>query len=348
MGSFTADELANVANSLLDFNIKGKAVDQIRQARPMLDRLVKMQKTFPGGKDLITGPVRGTYSTEIQGFSHDDEVEYGNPTTTKRWSANWYEVHAGIKMTMTELKHAGISVVDSNRSEKLSNHSEQDAIQLTNIFQEKIYDMTEGSVVSFAKAMLRDGSQDPNLPPGIPSLLSLTPTTGVREGIDSALNTYWRSRALASLSTTTPSDMAISRAMQKEVRQLKRYKPASKLYGYMGSDFMDAWEQEFRAKGYITQTGWAKQGNIDPSVGDISFKQVDGFCYEPLMDDLSLQDQMFLIDHDAIRLWVMDGEDWKQHTPSRPAEKYVLYRAQTWTGGVVGEQLNSSGRYKLA
>ena len=348
MGSFTADELANVANSLLDFHIKGKAVDQIRQDRPMLDRLVKMQKTFPGGKDLITGPIRGTYSTTIQGFSHDDEVEYGNPTPTKRWSANWYEVHAGIKMTMTELKHAGISVVDSNRSEKTSNHSEQDAIQLTNIFQEKIYDMTEGSVVSFAQTMLRDGSADPSLPPGVPAFLSLTPTTGVVEGIDRSLNPYWRNRANASLSTTTPADMAISRTMQKEVRQLKRYKKNSKLYGYMGSDFLDAWEQEARAKGYITMDGWARKGNIDPSVGDLSFKGVEGFEYEPLMDDLGLSTECWLMDHDAIRLRVMEGEDWKQHTPSRPAEKYVLYRAQTWTGGLTVDQMNSSGRYKLA
>jgi hypothetical protein len=348
MGSFTADELANAANSLIDFHIKGKAVDQIRQARPMLDRLVKMQKTFPGGKDLITGPVRGSYSTEIQGFSHDDEVDYGNPTPVKRWSANWYEVHAGIKVTFTELKHAGISVVDSTSGAKTSNHSEQDAIQLTNILDEKIYDMEEGSVVSFAKTMMRDGSADPLLPPGVPAFLSLTPTTGVVEGIDRGLNSYWRNRADATLSTTTPSDMAISRKIQREVRQLKRYKPNSKLFGYMGEGFLDAWEQEARAKGYLTQDGWARKGNIDMSLGDISFKGIQGFEYEPLMDDLGYNNELWIIDHDACRLYVMDGEDWKQHTPARNANQYVLHKAQTWTGGMAWNQLNSSGRYKLA
>ena len=347
MGSFTVDELANAANSLIDFNIKGKAIDQIRQSRPMYDRLVKGQKTFPGGKDLITGPVRGSYSTKIQGFSHDDEVAYGNPTTTKRWSTNWYEVHAGIKVTLTELKHAGISVVDSLNSKATSNHSDQDTVQLTNLLEEKIYDMDEGTCVDFSLSMWKDGSQDPMVPPGLPAFLSLAPTTGVTEGLDRALNPFWRNRAIAAMSTVTPSDMAISRGLQQEVRQLKRYKKNSKLYGYMGSSFMDAWEQEFRAKGLITQTGWAKQGNIDPSVGDISFKNVEGFEYEPQLDDLGMADQMFLVDHDAARLYVMDGEDWKQHAPARPAEKYVLYRAQTWTGGLTFNQLNSSGRYKL-
>lgn len=348
MGTFTADELANIANSLLDFNIKGKAVDQIRQARPMLDRLVKNQKMFPGGKDLITGAVRGTYTTGIMGFSGDDEVDYGNPTPTKRWAANWYEVHAGIKVTLTELKHAGISVVDSMRSEKLSNHSEQDLIQLTNLMDEKIYDMMEGSVVSFSQTMWRDGTQDPALPPGIPAFLSLSPATGVTEGIDRSLNTYWQNRANSAVLHTTPSDMAISRLMQQEVRQLKRYKPAAKLYGYMGSGWLDAWEQEARSKGLLTQNGWSKTGNIDPSIGDFAYKGVEGFVYEPQMDDLGMSNQCYLIDHDALRLRVMEGEDWKQHTPARPAEKYVLYRAQTWTGGLTIDQMNSSGRYQLA
>lgn len=343
---FTANELANIANSVLDFHIKGPAIDQIRQARPMLDRLVKTQKTFPGGKELITGPVRGEYQTGIQGFSGDDELEYGNPTTTKRWSANWYEIHTGIKLTMTELKHAGISVTDSNRSEATKNHSEQEMIQLTNILDEKFYDMDEGSMVEFAKTMIRDGSLDPALPPGVQSFLSFTPTTGVRFGLDSALNSYWRTRSISNLSTTTPANMAISEAMQTEVRQIKRYAPSAKLYGYMGSDFLEAWEAEFRAKGYMTMTGW--NNKMDPSVGDVSFKGVQGFVYEPLMDDLGYSDEMMLVDHDAVRLYVMDGEDWKVHTPSRPAEKYVMYRAKTWTGGLTANRLNSSGRYKLA
>jgi hypothetical protein len=346
MFEFTADELANIANSVLDFHIKGKAVDQIRQARPLLDRMVKGQKTFPGGKELITGPVRFEYDVTLQGFSGDDEVDYGNPTPVKRWSANWYELHTGIKITLSELKRAGISVGDSMRSESTKNHSEQGLIQLTNILDEKFYSMEEGSQVEFAKLILRDGSLDPSKPPGVTSLLSLSPSTGVTLGIDRALNPLWRNRAISNLSTATPADMAISRAMQKEVRQLKRYNSAAKLYGYMGSDFLEAWENEFRAKGYITMTGWSNQQ--DPSVGDVSFKGVQGFIYDPLMDDEGMAGEMLLIDHGAIKLWVMEGEDWKMHTPARPAEKYVMYRAKTWTGGIATDRLNSSGRYKLA
>ena len=186
------------------------------------------------------------------------------------------------------------------------------------VFQEKTYDMMEGSMVDFAKILLRDGSADPTVFPGITSLL-----------------------------TTTPSDMAISRKLQQEMRQLRRYKPDAKHRMYAGSDFIDAWEQEFRAKGLITQAGWNRSGKIDPSVADVAFKGVE-LVYEPFMDDESMADQMLMIDHDSICLYVMSGEDWKEHNPARPHNKYTMYRALTWTGGLVAKQLNSSGRYGLA
>jgi hypothetical protein len=44
---------------------------------------------------------------------------------------------------------------------------------------------------------------------------------------------------------------------------------------------------------------------------------------------------------------VMEGEDMKKHNPARPADKYVLYRAQTWTGGLVCRQRNTSGVYSI-
>ena len=44
----------------------------------------------------------------------------------------------------------------------------------------------------------------------------------------------------------------------------------------------------------------------------------------------------------------MDGEDMKTHSPRRPADKYVMYRGLTWTGGMVADQLNCHGVYEVA
>lgn len=43
---------------------------------------------------------------------------------------------------------------------------------------------------------------------------------------------------------------------------------------------------------------------------------------------------------------VMQGEDRRIHTPARPHDQYVLYRAMTWTGALCAKQLNGCGVYQ--
>lgn len=38
----------------------------------------------------------------------------------------------------------------------------------------------------------------------------------------------------------------------------------------------------------------------------------------------------------------------KRHNPARPADKYVMYRALTWVGGLVCRQRNANGVYSIA
>ena len=106
---------------------------------------------------------------------------------------------------------------------------------------------------------------------------------------------------------------------------------------------MDGFEQELRSKGNFTLDGWAKSGRIDASVADLSFKGIE-VVYEPLLDDLSLAKYGYVLDirPKAICLMMMDGESEKMHTPERPPEKYVLYRAITDTGALCAWRLNSS------
>src|SRR3990167_1082051 len=141
---FTAQELENAANALLDYHIRGPAYSQVIQDRPLFDWLMGAQKTFPGGKEYITEPVKGEYTTAVQGYTHDDEVSYANPANIKRTQASWYELHAGISLTLTELKKAGISIADSMKFGGTSQHSEAEKVQLTNLLDDKIEDMMEG------------------------------------------------------------------------------------------------------------------------------------------------------------------------------------------------------------
>ena len=69
---FSASELANIANAVLDFHIRGKVESQIIQDRPLYNDLMANTQTFPGGKEFITGRVKGVYSSAMAGYSHDD------------------------------------------------------------------------------------------------------------------------------------------------------------------------------------------------------------------------------------------------------------------------------------
>ncbi len=344
--AFTAQELQNITNAVLDFHIRGKVESQVIQDRPLYNDLNKGKKTFPGGKEFITGRVKGVYTSSMQGYSHDDEQAYSNPANIKQFQAKWYEVGAGISVTHTELKIAGISVVDTLDSSKTSQHSDSELIALTNLLEDKFEDLDEGSKRSMAEMMWRDGSQDAKAIPGIQSIILTAPTTGQTLGIDRAANSWWRNRASLAIDSGTASNQNLVNKLQQEFRQLRRYaSPKHKFYA--GSDFMDAFEKELRSKGNYTLEGWAQQKQIDASVADIAFKGVM-IQYEPLLDDLGYAKYGYVLDMNAIRLMVMEGEDMKQHTPARPPEKYVLYRAVTFTGALCANRLNTSGVYSIA
>jgi hypothetical protein len=342
---FTANELANVSNALLDFHVRGDAMSQVLQDRPLFKKLMAAQKPFPGGKELITYPVKGQYTTQLQGYTHDDTVGYANPANIRRASAKWYEVHAGISLTLTELKMAGISMSDSSQWSSESNHSQQELIELTNLLTDKIDDMMEGFARSFNSMLWQDGTQDPKAVPGLLSFLLDAPTTGTSFGLDRAQNSWWRNRASLLIDSSTASNQNLVNTLQKEFRQLRRY--GGRIDTILaGSDFMDAFEKELRSKGNYTMEGWANTKKIDASMADLAFKGVD-VTYDPTLDDLGRSKYAYTLDTRRVKLRPMEGEDRKIHTPARPPEKYVLFRAITWTGALVCDQLNAQGVYSI-
>lgn len=348
--AFTVDELANIGNAAIDFHMRGPAHDQAIQEKPLLKILESKKKTFPGGKDYITGPVKGVHTSELAGYTHDDTVTYTNPANIKRFQYPWYELHLGIEVTHTELKHDGISVVDSTTSEKTSEHSEREVTALTGLLEDKLQDMSEGWAESFNAMLWKDGTQDAKAVPGLLSLILDDPTAeGSTAGIDRTANTWWRNRASLSIasSSATWSDQPLVRVLQQEMRQLRRYAGGKPTNCLAGSDFLDALEMELRSNGQFTQDGWAKGGKIDLSVADLQFKGID-IVYDPTLDDEGRAKYGYFLDFNNIQLRPMEGEDMKRHNPARPPEKYVMYRAITWTGGLVAKMLRSSGVYSIA
>lgn len=355
--AFTQAELDNIANAALDHHLRGPALSQVLQDRPLYDAMRRAQKTFSGGKGAITKQVKAAYTTTVAGFTHNDTVSYANPANIKRVSYNWKEHHAGISLTLTELKHDGISVVDSLDSASTRDHSDVELTRLTGLLEDKLEDMTEGWARSFDTLLHGDGVADAKALAGLAHLVAANPRTGTVGGINRATagNEWWRNRAYTAahlagggtgFGAIDTATVQLPLVMHKEFRQLRRYGGRPNLI-IAGSDFLDALAAQLYAKGEFTNQGWTSAGKNDIGIADISYKGLK-FQYDPALDDLSLAKRCYVLDTRHLFPYVMEGEDMKKHAPARPATQYVMYRAVTWTGNLFMDMANCHGVYDIA
>ncbi len=348
MGEFTVQQVETIANSTLDFYLERRKVEaQTLQDKPLLKALREAEKTFPGGKEFLSGAAKFEYSTTIQGFENDDEVGYSNPGNTKRYQYPWKLIHSGIQFSMHECAKDGISIVDTTTGKGESEHSDRELTALVNILEEKFDDMMEGTDRGFNTMYWGDGSDDPKLVPGVTSIILNDPTSAtVVGGIDQSSNSGWRNRASLALDASVPANNVVTTKLQKEYRQLRRYGGNPKLW-LAGSDFIEALEKELRASGTYTQDGFMSKGKTDTGMADISFKG-NSIQYDPTLDDLSKSKYLYVMDTRYMQPYVVDGENMKKHFPARPENKYVFYRAMTYMGGLVSKKRNAHGVYSIA
>ena len=363
--AFTATEIANIANSALDFYFnRGGMFEQTIQAKPLLALMEKGKKTFPGGKSDISLAVRGAYgdgsgNDVVKGYTHNDTVGFYTPATNKRVAFPWREHHIGLTLTQTELKTDGISVVDTN-GEGTSEHSKRELTVLVNLLESKLSDLGEQYARSMNRLLWADGTADAKAIAGLQSIVVADPSVGTCGGINRATagNEFWRNRArtaaFGTKVTATPSlsafgggvvtsnvadGGALLQALQKEYLQLIRFGGKPDVC-FAGSDLIDALTKERRANGYYSMSGFS--GSQDVSVGDIILPGGTKVQYDPTLDDLGFAKRMYWFDSKAIFLMAMENEWRKDHTPARPANQFVLYRSITSTGQVIGTQMNSS------
>lgn len=347
---FSALELENAANAVIQFHYNTPNVrSQTIQDKPLLAAMMDKEKPFPGGKDEITFAVKGTYTTTIQGFSDNDTVGYSNPSNIKRGRAPWKLIHAGLEITMHELLKAGISIDESNDGDldRAKRHTNSEKVVLADMLKDKVEDLMEGTDRGMNTMFWKDGTQDAKQVPGIRSFVLDDPTTAtVVLGIDQSVNTWWRNRASLGIASADPTLQGVVQTLQKEWRQLRRYGGNPNLV-LCGSSFIDWMERELRAKGNYTLEGWTSSKSTDASIADITFKG-QKFIYDPTLDDMGLAKYCFVLDTRHIFPMVIEGESMKKHSPERPAQQYLFYRALTWVGGLICDQRNAQGVYSIA
>jgi hypothetical protein len=354
--SFTADEIANINNAVLEtFIDKGTVFKQFVANKPMLDAFNSAAGRFTGGKDNVSFAVKaGQGGGTLQGYTHDDQVGYYNPTGIKRARFPWKEHHIGMVVTHSELKVDGIDISsDSNSTSSMDGREEQ---ALANLLEEKMDTLGEDYAASLDTLIHGDGTSDTKALAGIRSLILDNPAAGTTGGIGRVANPWWRNRArtataaAGNITSSTADGGALIAVLETEYRQLSRYKQGQTRWKmFAGSDFIDAYLKEIRANGNYSDIGFRQEGVVDGGMSQAKFKGID-IMYDPTLDSLSLAKRMYWLDmgRTGVRLLYMDGQRMKKHSPARPYDRYVMYNGITMTGVMIAKQLNTSGVYDIA
>ncbi|MCP4355630.1 MAG: phage major capsid protein [Proteobacteria bacterium] len=346
--AYTQQELNSISASILqDFDKKGWKL-QDGQQMPMLANFKKKAGKFAGGKGKVisVGLKHKTGAAGFQGYDHDDTVTFNNPAQNMQAEFTWKEHHDGLSMTHTELKEAGYNVVDK----KITKTSQSDKLRLGEYLESKIEDWKHDFEDGMNSAIFSDGVTDTKVIAGIRSIILDDPTTDVSiAGINQNTYKWWQNRvnltveALALDINTTP----LHKFLQKEVRQLRRFaKDGTDLVIYAGSEVITQYEEELIAKGTYNTAGY-KGKALDLAIADaLTFGSIP-VVYDPTLDDATMADRFYIVDHKAIQLRNLDGKFLENHEPARPHDKYATYRSMTNTSALVATRRNSSGVYKL-
>src|SRR5438132_2131043 len=273
----------DIANAALTFYVRGGALFQTMQERPLLRILDAAKETFPGGKDNVSLPVQGAFLSDTAGFfagyTEDDALTFTQAQNILRAAYAWKELHAGLIISWTELKKDAVTVTDSM---KTSEHSEAELTQLTKILQNRLEDFGESWARSMNSMLWNDGAQDAKAIPGVRSILTASSAVGTTGGLNRATYTWWRHRTLLGASALTPSaaNQIVSRTLRSELRQLRRYggRPNQAL---CGSSFIEGLELEVQEKGIYTQEGFTNTGKTDLGMAKISMRGLGTFEYDP-------------------------------------------------------------------
>ena len=344
LGYGTAGDLAQ---GLLPLHVRGDAMAQTIQDKPMLKWWESKKKTFAGGLNFqITEPVQGQFMsdlTTLQGYSQDDQLNFSQAANLQRTSFFGKEHNYGLIITWSELKQDGISIDDKQAVRK---HSDKELFVLTDILKNRMADFAESYARGKARLFFLDGTQDPKAMAGFKSIIQDTAAVGTVGGINKATYPWWQTRAKIDLQPSGESQN-MCRFFQSELRLLRLFggRPDK---AFCGQDFLNALEMEIRSKGQYTVEGFSKTETNDFGQGEISLKGLGTFTWEPMLDQLGESKRCYILDSRHIKVRPMEDEDDKTLTPVRPYNYLVFLHNITWTGAMTANQLNCHGVYSIA
>jgi hypothetical protein len=348
LGVTAATDLASAA---LLWYVKGKALSQTTQDKPLLQWLRSGQKTYGGGNGLqISEPVQFAYMSDvagfIQGFTADDSITFNSTSNIQRAVFTGKEIIASLWITWTELLQDGISIYDDTKGGRKSEHSDAAVTRLTGILENRLDDFGESWSRGVNAMFWADGSQDAKQVPGVQALLNDTAAVGTVGGLNKATYAAWRQKVNVALQVSAANSTLIQ-FFNSELVQLRRFggKPNKAL---CGSSFLEGLRTELFAKGYFTMDGFKGDKATDLGMGGIHISGMGKFEYDPTLDAIGFAKRCYVFDGRRIKLRPIEGEDNKVLTPERPYNYLVFLHSMKWAGALTITQLNGCGVYSLA
>ena len=360
MEGFSAAQIAHAQATGLDKYVRGQLFHNGIQKKPLLAKIEDGAKkmTVPGNENISLG-VRfatgaGGTNDGVTGFSHNDTVNFYNPTNGLRANYVWREHHIGMELSETELKRHGILVGDEYQRTPRK-RGDRGLEILANVLDEANADFTEQYADTMNTLMWGDGTADTSALHGLRSFILDIPTLGTVGGLSNVTYARWRNRARTNAFftdgsfdaahggdrvTSSPANGgALLQVLQDEMVQLQRYGGMPNCW-FGGSDFLTALQTEIRANGNYSDSGFSKEHDI--TVGKIRVPGLGTFQYDPTLDNLGRAKYAYIWDSNDIYLYAMDGDWRRQRTPARPYNQFVFHQSLLCTGQMVARRRNSS------
>lgn len=337
---------SDISSGLLKHYVREGSLAQTEQDRPLLRFLRAGQKTIPGGNLYVSKAVRGVSMNDTAGFltgyDEDDQLLFAQSANIQRVESRWYEVHAGLIITWTELKKDGISIVGNTG--KRSEHSGIAIDRLTSLLAERLEDFGDSWSRALNRMFWSDGSIDAKQMPGVRYWMTDVTNTGTKGGISRATYSWWRHHSFTGVGSSE-ANQTLTKTMRSKQRLIRKRggKPNKFL---AGSDFITALEEEVAGKGDYTTSGFTK--GTDVSMGDISLRGVGNFEYDPELDDMGMANYCFEFDSRRFMLHPLQDEDNKVIDPIRPYNYAVFLQSMTFTGVLMCNQLNAQAVWSSA
>lgn len=329
---FTTAQLATGAFYTLETHRKNDPIDQVNQARPYLDYLLRHKEASTFGNGYHNENIYKGNDSNYQSYFGADQVTFNERDPVRQAKFQWYNHHDGFWFDEDSLAANGIILSDDGSAMPTIAEKEQ----LADLLKVSYTALKEGTLENLTIEALRDGSQSTKAAPGLDHLVKIAPATGVVGGLDPATATYWRNNVETGVAAANAID-----AMERQWRACIRYGGQAPDFIVSGAAFLDNYRNiaggTGAANGHIQrQIVVPEKGGVglDASVSGLYFKGV------PIVHDHAFED-MDVIDAAATPDWTkrcyflnsktgpklrpMKNFWMKQSKPDKLPDRYVTY-----------------------